>query len=162
MTPYHQNHDNGDHCPICTDTGWVELKGTTQQYGVTYTRGSAPCKWCALGKRAYERAVSPPQAKDDHPRRWIPESDFTLSDVHLPENDDHPFPRPDAKALIASTIAQMQNIEEGPPPDTEQAARITFKRWLDGVGWDLAEQRLRQNYPDHADAVLIEALALRG
>jgi len=161
VKPLNHTAPDDHHCHICDDLGWVELKGTTQQYGVTYSRGSAPCKWCEKGERYYERALAAPKDKHDHHKPWRPESDFTLDDVHLPEVDDEPLPKHLAKELIAGVLSKMKTVEEGPPPDLEQAARVSFKRWLDAIGWDMAEQKIRRHYPDQAEPILIEALALK-
>lgn len=62
-------------CLICENDGYVELKGTRRVLGIDYPRGMAPCKWCELGARNFERL----SAKGKRP-----ESDFDIEDVDTP------------------------------------------------------------------------------
>lgn len=38
-------------CDYCQDVGIIELAGTVKIHGITYSRGSAPCRWCDEGRR---------------------------------------------------------------------------------------------------------------
>jgi hypothetical protein len=53
------NIDQNQLCPVCLNDGWVELKGTMQQFGVTYEKGMTACKWCQQGQRNHERTDRP-------------------------------------------------------------------------------------------------------
>jgi hypothetical protein len=91
MNPsYALNKTGHDRCRVCDDTGWVELIGTVKAHGVVYSRGSAPCKWCEVGKRRYARMLD---------LRQRPESNFGIEDV-VAMDDGWPVSKEQAKAYI--------------------------------------------------------------
>lgn len=49
-----RNVTGREHCDWCID-GWCELAGTIQVGQTTYSRGMAPCRWCELGIKRFER-----------------------------------------------------------------------------------------------------------
>lgn len=94
---YALNVSSVDHCRPCDDTGWVELIGTVKQHGYSYSRGTAPCKWCEAGKRRYSRMLE---------LRQPIESDFSLEEVDYHDDDRRPVSKQQAKAYIETIQAQ--------------------------------------------------------
>lgn len=79
---YALNVSSVDHCRVCDDTGYVELKGTITVHGIETSRGMAPCKWCEQGKARYARLLE---------LRQDPASRFDLEDVEIadPPGDEY-------------------------------------------------------------------------
>lgn len=89
---YSLNVSGVDHCWPCDDTGYVTLTGTIVRHGIAYSRGTAPCKWCELGKRRYGRLIE---------LRQHPDSNFGIADVEGWDTDDEPVGREEAKKYLA-------------------------------------------------------------
>lgn len=126
-------------CPACGNTGWVELLGTIRLNGITYSRGSAPCKWCQQGRARYERAIGQPKGKHDHHRPWRPLERFTAEDVHH-VGDREPRPGRAGRPLVHA----LPGLEDAPVKDLEAGARSTYAAWRRVLPKELADQRLRQ------------------
>jgi hypothetical protein len=142
-------------CSMCGNTGWVELAGTVRALGVTYSRGMAPCRWCQLGVKRFERATSPPRDKHDHHRRWEPASRFAAGDV-IPFGEQTPRPARSDRTMIR----ELPGLEDAPVRDFEAAARSCYAAWRRFMGKAPADAKVRQHYPDQAEAVILEADAL--
>ena len=128
------------YCFRCGNLGWVELAGTLTRHGVTYDRGMAPCKWCELGQKRFQRAISPPRDKHDAHRPWRPLEDFTEADIVPVGFPDGERPRPPEEPLTR----QLPGMEDAPAIDLEAGARSTYMVWRRELGKELADARLRQ------------------
>jgi len=95
------NIDEDAKCEACLNTGWVELAGTIMKWGVVYSRGSAPCKWCQEGLRRYSRMVE---------LRQDPPSNYDWHDIIVPSDDDTPVSRSEAKRYIKQILANLEGI----------------------------------------------------
>lgn len=135
-------------CRMCGNTGWCELGGTVVQLGVTYSRGVAPCRWCQLGVKRFERART-------GPRPWSPASRFAESDV-VPFGEREPAAEP----APGPVVRVLPGLEGAPVRDFEAAARSCYSAWRRYLGKDMADVKVRANYPAQAEAVILEADAL--
>lgn len=158
-TPAVEKVENVEHpdrwCEMCGNTGWVELVGSIRQHGIDYSRGTAPCRWCMLGAKRYERATGQPRGKHDHHRPWTPESQFSASDVHG-YGPRHVVSGKHHEPLVR----ELPGLEDAPVKDLEAAARRTYGAWRVALGKELADSKVRAHYPDQAELVILEADAL--
>lgn len=142
-------------CDMCGNTGWVELVGSVRVFGITYSRGHAPCRWCQVGLARYVRATGAPRDRHDHHRPWTPESHFGAEDVVAYGPRD-----PRAARAAAPIVHALPGLEDAPVRDFESAARTCYAAWRRYLGKDHADRKVRASYPDQADAVIVEADAL--
>lgn len=104
---YAQNKTGGEHCPVCLDDGIVTIKGTITKHGYTYSRGSAPCKWCEAGTASYVKLQA---------NRQDPASRFTLHDVEPPDGGARATAEEARAAIreIAAIWSGKRPLEEAP------------------------------------------------
>jgi hypothetical protein len=131
-------------CPACGNIGWVELAGSRTLHGITYSMGSAPCKWCQEGRARYLRAVGQPRDKHDHHRPWRPAERFTAADIIMVGDRD---PRPGRSQ--GPLIRTLPGLDDAPVRDLEQGARSTYAAWRKVLPKELADARLRQQTGAH-------------
>jgi len=149
-----------DQCQVCMDDGWVSLKGRVRRLGYSYTRGSAPCRWCEQGTKAYNAAKN-------RPKEPMVESNYGIEDVD--GYDPEPiFPtKAEAAAFLRSIMPNLSLDHDDPnrmaptmtpfdgcdhdlQPDGPPQARPWNK---DSIQW----YRCRHCGMEHADTVKLEA-----
>lgn len=106
-------------CGVCQDDGWVILNGTTYRHGYSYSRGSAPCKWCEQGEAAYV-AIRKHRVK--------PESNYTIDDVDGYDPKVEWIPKREARRLIRELIAGEHQV---PPEEQDFETRRLVKAQLE-------------------------------
>lgn len=117
---HYQNLTNDDDpCEVCFNEGWVIIKGHYRVYGYTYSNGSAPCKWCELGRKTFEAAT----------KRKIRVTDNYRIE-HVDGYDPHVeyLPKAEARRLIKQLLAgQIQLPYEEQDEETRRLVKAQLE-----------------------------------
>jgi hypothetical protein len=134
---------DGVWCGRCCNEGVVMLEGTVQVGGREYSRGSAPCKWCAQGALRHDGWSAPSgaqkgkdnqgRAHTNRHRQVVPAEDYSMFDVYMTAQPGRGEPHfiPDAEFLAAREAAGCSRA----------SLQAMFPRRIWPAHWDQADPR---------------------
>lgn len=114
-----QNLTNDDACEVCFNEGWVSIKGYHRVMGYSYSNGSAPCRWCELGKRTFDKAREKKVRVTD---------EYRIEHVAGYDPNVEYLPKAEARRLIKKLLAgEIQLPYEEQDEETRHVVRLQLE-----------------------------------